>query len=501
MKRFFIVVALAAILAAGGCTKNFPDKTLRTQIQVGIDAGLSKISLGEEKDAVIKLLWSEGDEIAVVDGMSKSVYRLSGGAGTALGTFEYVSGDANPEVITDVVFPASAEGAVPLAQTYCSGSFDPAALTLSYHNPSATKDSPIVLSTSSSVLCFSLCGSDRLTSIKVAVKDGSTYSLSVPSVQLSQTPSYFYVVVPSLADKRVDVTFNGKSGQMTRILAAKSFIKSKMHRFATIAFRPDRNVRILTYNVGQCSKSSSSSPEFIAEITKELNADIAVMNEVKSSLLAGYQDKKIANALGWNYYYKEAQNNLGNMITYGSSAGTKISESYLSLPNIVSEEGKYDEDRVCLFMEFEDFVLAGTHIETNDFVSHSNSIMAQVTSKYAGKGKPVILCGDMNTRPYSVEMKNFLKEWRAISRTDLSTLYNADLPNSLICIDYIFVWKGGPDVSVLNTQVCRSVSCGDIYAASDHFPVYVDVVLGGSSLPLLENNASSGEFTIINEQW
>ena len=499
MNRFIVVAVLAASVAASGCAKFTPEPSLRKQIKVGIDAGLSRVALGPVKDAHVKLLWSAGDEIAVVDGTAKSVYRLTAGAGTASGTFEYVSGDANPEIITDVVFPASASETVPANQTYTSGSFDPAALTLTYHNPSATADSPIVLGTGSSVLCFSLCGSDKLTSVKVAVKDASTYTLSVPSVQLSQTPSYFYVVVPALENRRVDVTFCGNSGQMTRILAAKSFIKSKMHRFATLAFRPDRNVRILTYNVGQCSKSSSSSPEFIAEITKELGADIAVMNEVKGSVST--QDSKIANALGWKYFYKDAKLNLGNMITYGASAGTKISESYLSLPNIVSEEGKYDENRVCLFMEFEDYVLVGTHIETNDFVSHSTTITEQVVSKYAGKGKPVILCGDMNTRPYSAEMKNFYKEWRAISRTDMSTLYNADLPNSLICIDYIFVWKGGPDVSVLNTQVCRSVSCGDIYAASDHFPVYVDVVLGGSSLPLLENNASSGEFILKTDQW
>ena len=192
MNRFIVLAVLAASVAASGCAKFTPEPSLRRQIKVGIDAGLSRVALGPEKDAKVKLLWSAGDEIAVVDGTAKSVYRLTAGAGTALGTFEYVSGDANPKIITDVVFPASASGIVPASQTYTSGSFDPAALTLTYHNPSATANTPIVLGTGASVLCFRLCGSDKMTSIHVAVKDASTYPRSVPSVQGSQTtPSNF----------------------------------------------------------------------------------------------------------------------------------------------------------------------------------------------------------------------------------------------------------------------------------------------------------------------
>ena len=505
MNKLISSIAVAGILASG-CTKSIVsedalDKVHNPLIEVGIPQAMTKVALGGENNGNMDLVWSAGDQIAVVDGTSKSVYRLTNGAGTKNGVFEYVSGNANPQIIKKVVYPSSALETVPTAQTYKAGTFDPSAAILSYDNPSATASSSIELQATNSFVCFQMKGTDKLTSIRLAVDGGSTYTLSIPSVQLSSTPTPFHIVVPATAPGRIDVTFISSAGKMTRILPSKAFEAGKMHRFASLTFKADRTLRILTYNIGQCDKTNSSSPQFIANIAKELKADVAVMNEVKSSLVTGYQDQTISSALGWNYYYKEAQNSLGNMITYGSNAGTKISESYLALANITSEDGKYDEDRVCLFMEFDDYVLVGSHIEANDFVAHTTTITNQVKSKYAGKGKPVIFCGDMNTRPYSSEMKKFQDNWRIISRTDTPTLYNAELPNSLICIDYIFVWKGGPDVDVLDTQVCRSVKCGTITDASDHYPVYVDVKIGGSSLPILDDGASLDDFSLVEENW
>lgn len=505
MNKLISSIAVTGILVTG-CIKYFDPEDVSNKvhnplIEVGIPQAMTKVALGGENNGNMDLVWSAGDEIAVVDGTIKSIYRLTDGAGTKNGVFKYVSGDANPQIIKKVVYPSSALETVPTAQTYKAGTFDPSAAILSYDNPSATASSRIELKATNSFVCFQMKGTDKLTSIKLAIDGGSTYTLSIPSVQLTSASTPFYIVVPETTSGRVDVTFTSSAGEMTRILPIKAFKAGKMHRFASLAFKADRKLRIMTYNIGQCDKTSSSSPEFIANITSELKADVAVMNEVKSSLLSGYQDKTISSALGWNYYYKEAQGNLGNMITYGSNAGKKVSESYLALANITSEDGKYDENRVCLFMEFDDYVLVGSHIEANDFVAHTTKITNEVKSKYSGKGKPVIFCGDMNTRPYSSEMKKFQENWRIISRTDTPTLYNAELPNSLICIDYIFVWKGGPDVDVLDTKVCKSVKCGTITDASDHYPVYVDVKIGGSSLPILDDGASLGDFSLVKETW
>lgn len=252
----------------------------------------------------------------------------------------------------------------------------------------------------------------------------------------------------------------------------------------------------MSYNIGQCTQGGNSSARLIADVTKELGADVAVMNEVRA-IPSDYS--KIANALGWQYYFQKADKNLGNMVTYNQSKLKKVSEAYLPLKNIKNDV-KYNEDRVCLFVEFEDIIIVGTHLETDDFAEHAKMITDKVKKDYAKKGKPIILCGDMNTRPFAEDMVKFTSEWRTLSKIDQATLYNSEQPDNLICIDYIFLYKGGPDVNVTKTMVCKSVNCGTITDASDHFPIYVDVTVGNSSLPLMEDSSSLGSFTVVDEK-
>ena len=486
---------LAAMFLAAGCTKEI-DSIASDDLVIGISAEDSKVSLGSENSGKANLLWSTGDEVSVTGDAGTSVFCLKSGAGSTLGVFEHKSGARGHKVITDVVYPASKSGSTPTAQTYKAGTFDASALTLAYHNPSATADSKIILKSESSVLCFQMKGTDKLNSIKVAIKGGKSYTLSVTNVQLSSTATPFYIVVPAQKADRVDVTFTSSSGTMNRILSSKSFEAGKLHKFAPLTYKSDKSYRIMSYNIGQCTQGGNSSTKLIADVTKELSADVAVMNEVRA-FPTDYS--KIANALGWQYYFQKADNSLGNMVTYNQSKLKKVSEAYLPLKNIKNDV-KYNEDRVCLFVEFEDLIIVGTHLETDDFAEHAKMITDKVKRDYAKKGKPILLCGDMNTRPYAEDMVNFTSEWRTLSKIDQATLYNSDQPDNLICIDYIFLYKGGPDVNVTKTVVCKSVNCGTITDASDHFPIYVDVTVGNSSLPLMEDSSSLGSFTVVDEK-
>ena len=493
MKKYSYLL-LAAMFLAAGCSKEI-DSIADDDLVIGISAEDSKVSLGIENAGKANLLWSTGDEVSVKGDAGTSVFRLKSGAGSTLGVFEHKDGARGHKVITDVVYPASKSGSTPTVQTYKEGTFDASALTLAYHNPSATADSKILLKSESSVLCFQLKGTDKLSSIKVAIKGGKTYSLSVPNVPLSSTAKPFYVVVPAQKADRVDITFTSSSGSMNRILSSKSFEAGKLHKFAPLTYKSDKSYRIMSYNIGQCTQGGNSSTKLIADVTKELSADVAVMNEVRA-FPTDYS--KIADALGWQYYFQKADNNLGNMVTYNQSKLQKVSEAYLPLKNIKNDV-KYNEDRVCLFIEFEDIIIVGTHLETDDFAAHAKMITDKVKKDYAKKGKPILLCGDMNTRPYAEDMVNFTSEWRTLSKIDQATLYNAEQPDNLICIDYIFLYKGGPDVNVTKTVVCKSVNCGTITDASDHFPIYVDVTVGNSSLPLMEDSSSLGSFTVVDE--
>ena len=358
-----------------------------------------------------------------------------------------------------------------------------------------------MLECKSSVLCFQMKGIDKLNSIAVSFKNGKTYTLKTLNAPVldKSTAAPFYIVVPSQKSDRVDVTFTSASGSMNRSLLSKSFVSGKVHWFKPLEFKADKKYRIMSYNIGQCSQGGNSSTKLIADVTKELHADVAVMNEVRG---IPNDANSIAKNLGWEKYYESARLGMGNMITYNPKTLKLIgSPTSLKLNKLESSTVKYNEDRVCLFMEFEDFILLGSHLQKDAFTVHAKKITDKVKAEYAKKGKPVIFCGDMNTRPYAVELKDFTSEWRVLSRTDQSTFYNPDQPDNLICIDYIFLWKGGPDVNVTKTEVCKSVTCGTITDASDHFPIYVDVTVGNSSLPLLEEKVSLGSYNVVAEDY
>lgn len=499
MKRICYMLLAAAFMAAG-CTKDNCNGPIE-ELEIGIDNVLTKVALGTESNGKFDLLWSDGDEVAVTGDAGSSIFRLKSGAGTTNGVFEYKSGATGQTRITDVVYPASNAGNTPTSQTYKEGTFDPTAITLAYHNQASTSATKILLGSESSILCFQMKGNDKLSNISVAFKNGKTYTLktlSAPILDKSKAAP-FYVVIPSQKADRLDVTFTSASGTMHRSLLSKSFISGKVHRFKPLEFMADKKFRIMSYNIGQCTQGGNSSTKLISDVTKELQADVVVMNEVRS---IPNDASTIAKNLGWEKYYQSAKLGMGNMITYNPDKLKTIGNpAYLELKKIEPSDTKYNEDRICLFMEFEDFILLGSHLQKDAFTKHTKLITDKVKAEYAKKGKPVFFCGDMNTRSYAVELKNFTSEWRVLSRTDQSTFYNPDQPDNLICIDYIFLWKGGPDVNVTKTEVCKSVNCCNITDASDHFPIYVDVTVGNSSLPLLEEDVSLGSYNVVAENY
>lgn len=267
---------LAAALLAAGCTKEDNGGPIE-ELVIGISSSESKVTLGSENTGQFSLLWSEGDEVAVTGDAGQSVFRLKSGAGSTRGTFEYKSGARGHNVIKDVIFPATNTGNVPATQNYTAGTFDPAAMTLTYHNPSGTKEHSVMLECKSSVLCFQMKGIDKLSSIAVSFKNGKTYTLktlNAPVLDKSKAAP-FYIVVPSQKSDRVDVTFTSASGSMNRSLLSKEFMSGHVHRFAQLEFKADKKYRIMSYNIGQCSQGGNSSTKLIADVTRELKADVA----------------------------------------------------------------------------------------------------------------------------------------------------------------------------------------------------------------------------------
>lgn len=232
MKKIFVLAASALLLSACAKENIKPNEPTdqneeRPLLEIGLNA--TKTALGTEDAGKFPIVWSEGDEIAVIDNMGVegkqniSVYRIKEGIGTAQGLFEHVSGDAFPKVIKDVVYPASVVDPkstflnetlitdvtklVPKVQNqaYTKDSFDPKYAVMYFHRNSPSE--PIKLSPLSTIVCIPIKGfgdNDTVTSVRWQHIDGRTVdiTLNCPTggVKLSKNQATnFYLSVPATA--------------------------------------------------------------------------------------------------------------------------------------------------------------------------------------------------------------------------------------------------------------------------------------------------------------
>lgn len=232
MKKLFVLAASALLLSACAKENIKPNEPTdqneeRPLLEIGLNA--TKTALGTEDAGKFPIVWSEGDEIAVIDNMGVegkqniSVYRIKEGIGTAQGLFEHVSGDAFPKVINDVVYPASVVDPkstflsetlitdvtklVPKVQNqvYTKDSFDPKYAVMYFHRN--TSSEPIKLSPLSTIVCIPIKGfgdNDIVTSVRWQHMDGRTVDVTLNchegGVKLSKNQATnFYLSVPATA--------------------------------------------------------------------------------------------------------------------------------------------------------------------------------------------------------------------------------------------------------------------------------------------------------------
>lgn len=230
MKKLFVLAASALLLSACAKENIKPNEPTdqneeRPLLEIGLNA--TKTALGTEDAGKFPIVWSEGDEIAVIDNMGVegkqniSVYRIKEGIGTAQGLFEHVSGDAFPKVIKDVVYPASVVDPkstflsetlitdvtklVPKVQNqaYTKNSFDPKYAVMYFHRN--TSSEPIKLSPLSTIVCIPIKGfgdNDIVTSVRWQHMDGRTVDVTLNcregGVKLSKNQATnFYLSVPA----------------------------------------------------------------------------------------------------------------------------------------------------------------------------------------------------------------------------------------------------------------------------------------------------------------
>ena len=230
MKKIFVLAASALMLSACAKENIKPNEPTDQNGEIPLlEIGLNttKTALGTEAAGKFPIVWSEGDEIAVIDNMGVkgkqniSVYRIKEGIGTDKGLFEHVSGDAFPKVINDVVYPASAvdpkttlisettdladSTLVPKVQNqaYTKDSFDPKYAVMRFHRNSPSE--PIKLSPISTIVCIPIKGfgdNDVVTKIRWQHIDGRIVDVTLNclegGVKLSKNQATnFYLSVPA----------------------------------------------------------------------------------------------------------------------------------------------------------------------------------------------------------------------------------------------------------------------------------------------------------------
>lgn len=264
---------MAMIVMASCAKENVQPNENNDQSNI-LEIGLTstKTALGEEikegNKSFFPIVWSEGDEIAVIENMGVEgkqnvlVYKLLKGAGTANGTFGKVSGGAAPKEIKDVIYPASAAmpnstliSNIPIkdaaslipekdaTQEYAENSFDPKSPIMYFHRETTSEQ--IVLKPASSIVCIPVIGvddNDYVTSVVWQHMDGDkrTVTLKCPEkgVKLSATdPVNFYLSIrpmeKSYATCNAIVYVHLKNGavQVKSFRTKGNYAAGTLHRF------------------------------------------------------------------------------------------------------------------------------------------------------------------------------------------------------------------------------------------------------------------------------
>lgn len=237
-------------------------------------------------------------------------------------------------------------------------------------------------------------------------------------------------------------------------------------------------IRIMSYNVGVFNKYIKDGYDEVAKIIKEADADIMLFQELDSCAnRTGNVDqlKHICSMLGNNWSYKFGA---GLMSFQGGKYGVGIASKKTPLDKTAKNLGKYNdaENRGLAVMEFDNYVVASTHLGLKEQaqINQLNEITTFLNEKYGKSGKTVILGGDLNAAIDYPLINELKKNWSIISTTQTATF---STEADKYCIDYILVLNSNKKVTVKKSKVVREAKSANVKTASDHYPVFVDIIL------------------------
>lgn len=487
MKKVNSLLLMALLLMTAACSEK-PEQD--PEMEKGRMLELSMPSSGS-------LVWAAGDKIAVVENREgaarqSAVYELAGGAGQKRGTFRKISGKVSADAFTDVFFPATSmeQPEVPVVQYATAGTFDREAVRLSWHRSSGDQNEEVVLENGTSLLTFRLTGNgEKLSEILFGATE-EPYRLKISKGTLGNEVQTFQLVVPSMEMAETPVLFKAVDGQnrleMGRKMKTTLLKSGHLYQFPLTGFQPTatyEELKLAFYNVAVFSKNLDSDPSSeghipaIAAMMKEKQVDAMLLAELdRNNKRHDYDQLEVfAGKMGWNSIFAKAFDYGKDIFhldaAYGNGAAYdkkyKVIDSFtIKFPKF----GQEREDRVCLVVESEHFVLAGVHMPlyAENSLKAAEKLTKELKTRYSGKGKPVFLCGDMNARPGDATILELKKDWSRITPEEFTC--PATTPTK--CLDYMFALKDAGSYEVIFSEVCKGFRSGDVKRTSDHLPIF-----------------------------
>ena len=122
-----------------------------------------------------------------------------------------------------------------------------------------------------------------------------------------------------------------------------------------------------------------------------------------------------------------------------------------------------EEARTMVLAEFNDYVFVATHFSLTK--ADQELSIPLILNELRPYNKPIFFAGDMNSVPNSKVQKDLRKYFNVLTAGDWLTCNGT-------CIDFIYEYKENAKMSpVLYKEMIKD------YIASDHCPIYVDVML------------------------
>ncbi|MBQ8501950.1 MAG: endonuclease/exonuclease/phosphatase family protein [Bacteroides sp.] len=223
------------------------------------------------------------------------------------------------------------------------------------------------------------------------------------------------------------------------------------------------DLRIMSYNIRiGVGMDITTNLERPAEVIKRVNPDYVGLQEVDSvAERTDWVDQaaELGRLTGMHPIFAPAIERSKGL--YGIAALVK--EKPIAVRNI--QLPGEEELRTFLVLEYPDYVLCNTHFSLRKpSRKESIEIIKNTLKEY---DKPAIITGDFNMRPASEECRLMGEAWTLLSDSTQLT-FPSDTPR--VTLDYIWGHKGH-EYQVKKYEVVQEPM------ASDHLPIYLDVVL------------------------